>query len=117
MTQLPDQLRRLHSTRRLVVPYPMQHPLRMCSWRRGAPIRFAGRLDTEVPECWQSAIPIDCLAIDVVAPHMARLNERGFDIETINFVQHAFDQSFHCILRRAIRPKAGNAKRTTRRAE
>lgn len=57
------------------------------------------------------------LAVWLVAADMPGLDERGFDVEGVDFVQHALYQSFHRILGSAKRAQARDAQGARRAAE
>lgn len=135
MAQLPNQMRRLDGTGRLLIAQPHQHALRMRRRRRGAAIRLAGLLDKEVAvqrqrrrEVVPALVPViganhgSRSAVrdkvpHVVAAHMPRLHERPLDIETVHLVQHALHQALHRVLRGTVRPQPRHAQRARRRAE
>lgn len=57
------------------------------------------------------------LAVWLVAADMPGLDERGFDVEGVDFVQHALYQSLHRIFGSAKGPQARDAESTRRAAE
>ena len=55
--------------------------------------------------------------LGLVAADVAGLDERGFDVEAVHFVEHAFYQAFDGILGRAVRSQARDAESARGAAE
>lgn len=48
---------------------------------------------------------------------MTRFDERGYDVESVGFVQHAFDQTFDGVFGGAVGTQSGHAEGTACAAE
>lgn len=55
--------------------------------------------------------------VTIVRPEMARFDEGGFDVESVGFVKHAFDQAFDGVFGGAVGTQAGHSEGTARAAE
>lgn len=110
MAELPDQFRALDRARRLSIIQPLDNTLGMAGGATRARIRGTGGLDPEMAVALKArglGGPVEGL----VEPHVARLDQRGLDIEDVDLVQHALDQALDGVLGRAIGPQAGHAER------
>lgn len=59
----------------------------------------------------------DIRVVDIVAPQMPWLDERGFDVKGVGFVEHAFDETFDGVLGGTVGPQARDAEGAGRAAE
>lgn len=57
------------------------------------------------------------IIIIIVRPEMARFDEGGFDVESVGFVKHAFDQAFDGVFGGAVGTQAGHSEGTAHAAE
>ena len=57
------------------------------------------------------------VVIVTIWPEMARFDEGGFDVESVGFVKHAFDQAFDGVFGGAVGTQARHSEGTARAAE
>lgn len=116
MAELPHQLGALDGARGLAVIQPLYDALGVAGGAAGTSIGGACSLDPE------EAVALEARglggALDgLVQPHVARLDQRRFDVEHVDLVQHRLDEPFDGVLGRAVGPQPRHAERAGRRGE
>lgn len=121
MSQLPNQLSAFYRAYRLPVIQPLNHPLCVSRGARCSIIGLArSRFDEEVSISLRLRWPRPnsgsitgryYVIIRLVQPHMSWLHKSCLYIESVDFVEHGFYESFNGILGCAIRAEAWYAER------
>src|SRR5688572_3045298 len=113
MSQLPNQLCTLDSTRGLPVSKPLYHSLSMQGGRCRARIVLAGRLDEEMSPSRKGVV---CRGW-IIATDKSRLDKSRLDAEDICLVEHGLDEAFNRVLAGAVWPEPRNSQCSRCRAE
>lgn len=116
MSQLPDQFRSLHGTRRLPFPEPLYHSFRVPSWRCSGGVRRGGGFDEEVAESGERGGFLQGRERFVVAD-VAGFDECSADVEGVCLIQHRLNQPLHSVFGSTEWPQSRNSQRAARTAE
>lgn len=116
MTKLPHQLGALDGARGLAVIQPLYDALGVAGGAAGAGVGGARGLDPEETVALE-ARGLGGALDGLVQPHVARLDQRRFDVEHVDLVQHRLDEPFDGVLGRAVGPQPRHAERAGRRGE